>query len=56
MKSDLEIASKLDVQHLTYYPLYYYDEAILSKINAREDNIKQIYNFYDEVVDILIKN
>lgn len=50
MKRDLKIASTLDIQHLTYYPLYYYDEAILSKTKKREDNIKQIYNFYDEVV------
>ena len=56
MKKDLEIASKLDVTHLTYYPLYYYDEATLSKTGSREDNVKQIYSFYDEVVETLNNN
>ncbi len=56
MKMDLDIVSKLDINHITYYPLYYYDEAILNKSNKKENNIKQIYNFYDEVVDILWEN
>jgi len=56
MKNDLEIASKLEIEHLTYYPLYYYDESILLKTNQREDNIKQIYTFYDEVIETLKKN
>lgn len=53
MKKDLENVSKLDVQHITYYPLYYYEEAILSKINKKENNIDMIYKFYDEVVETL---
>ena len=55
MKSDLDIVKKLDITHVTYYPLYYYDDATLSKTWNREDNIKQIYNFYDEVVSELSK-
>ena len=56
MKKDLDIVSKLDIEHITYYPLYYYDEAILSKIWKRENNIKEIYSFYDEVVKELKNN
>ncbi len=56
MKKDLEIVSKLEVEHITYYPLYYYDESIVTQIDWREDNIKQIYSFYDEVIDKLKNN
>lgn len=50
MRRDLDIVKKLDITHVTYYPLYYYDEATLVKTWKREDNIKQIYDFYDEVI------
>lgn len=56
MKKDLDIVSKLEVEHITYYPLYYYDESIVSIVNWREDNIKLIYNFYDEVIKKLKDN
>lgn len=56
MRKDLDIVSKLNIEHITYYPLYYYNEAIISKINMRENNIKQIYNFYDEIIKKLKNN
>lgn len=56
MKKDLDIVKKLDITHVTYYPLYYYDDATLSKTWNREDNIKQIYDFYDEVILELWRN
>jgi coproporphyrinogen III oxidase-like Fe-S oxidoreductase len=39
MKQDLEKVSKLDIEHITYYPLYYYKESTLSKIGEARDNI-----------------
>lgn len=53
MKEDLLIASELPISHLTYYPLYYYDDATLKKVGKEQDNIRQIYDFYDEVVQTL---
>lgn len=50
MKKDLDIAKALDVTHITYYPLYYYENSILNITWNKNDNIKDIYNFYDEVV------
>jgi len=56
MKQDLEKVSKLDVEHITYYPLYYYKESTLSKIWEARDNIWEIYNFYNEIIQKLEKN
>lgn len=53
MRRDLEKVSKLDITHVTYYPLYYYDESIISRTGERTDNISDIYGFYDEVVSVL---
>ena len=55
MKSDLIKASNLEITHLTYYPLYYYDESVLSKTWKKQDNIKEIYDFYDEIILTLSK-
>lgn len=55
MKKDLEIAKSLPINHLTYYPLYYYEESIIWKKQETYDNIESIYNFYDEVVETLTK-
>lgn len=56
MKDDLDFASSLEIDHLTYYPLYYYDESILTRTNNKENNIKQIYDFYDEIIKKLNHN
>lgn len=53
MKIDLNIVKNLDITHVTYYPLYYYEDSILSKTGKFEDNIELIYNFYDEVTSNL---
>lgn len=53
MKRDLDIVSKLDITHVTYYPLYYYEESILSKTGNAYDNIDLIYKFYHEVTQTL---
>lgn len=50
MKSDLDKISSLDVTHITYYPLYYYDNSILTVAWKKQNNIADIYNFYNEVV------
>lgn len=55
MKNDLEIVKNLPINHLTYYPLYYYEDAILSKTWNVQNNIDFIYDFYDEVVKNLKK-
>lgn len=49
MQNDLEIVSNLPVSHITYYPMYYYDNAILNKSWNKKDNIKEIYWFYWEI-------
>lgn len=53
MKKDLEIISNLEIQHITYYPLYYYNESILTKNNNNKNNIEEIYLFYDKIVKTL---
>lgn len=54
-KKDLEIISSLDISHITYYPLYNYENAILTKTGKAENKISEIYNFYDEIIDLLEK-
>lgn len=56
MKSDLLKVVSLNVEHITYYPLYYYDWSILSSAWKKENNIKQIYDFYDEICNTLLNN
>lgn len=51
MRKDLDTVKALDISHITYYPLYYYENSILSRTWKAENNIQQIYNFYDEVVE-----
>lgn len=56
MKKDLDIAKSLDITHITYYPLYYYENSILNITWDKKDNIKDIYNFYDELIKELADN
>lgn len=53
MRRDLEKVSRLGVTHITYYPLYYYEDSILSRTGDKEESIRSIYRFYDEVVSVL---
>jgi oxygen-independent coproporphyrinogen III oxidase len=50
MQSDLQRAKSLDVSHITYYPLYYYDAATLGVTGRKESNIDSIYTHYDTIV------
>lgn len=53
MRIDLDIVKNLDITHVTYYPLYYYEDSILSKTGNTYDNIDLIYSFYNEVTSTL---
>ena len=50
MQLDLQKAKNLEVSHLTYYPLYYYDAATLGVTGRKESNIDSIYAHYDSIV------
>lgn len=56
MKNDLNIVSKLDITHITYYPMYYYDNALLNISWNKKDNQKEIYHFYEKIIKNLNKN
>ena len=56
MQKDLDIVKNLDIEHITYYPLYNYDNSILWQTNAKVNNIKDIYNFYDKITKTLKEN
>ncbi len=56
MKSDLDKIIKLNPEHITYYPLYNYDESTLSRIWKKQYNIDEIYDFYDVLAKKIIGN
>ncbi|EKE28512.1 MAG: hypothetical protein ACD_3C00051G0015 [uncultured bacterium (gcode 4)] len=47
MRSDLEKIIKMNPEHITYYPLYNYEESTFGRMWKKEDNIEEIYSFYD---------
>lgn len=56
MRDDLDFVLKLAPEHLTYYPLYYYEASVLGKIRRTDTEGKEavldlVYDFYRELRD-----
>lgn len=56
MRSDLEQVLRAEPEHLTYYPLYYYESSVLGKIrkdgvDEKEAVLDAVYRFYGELAE-----
>ncbi len=54
MRRDLDAVLELSPEHLTYYPLYYYEASVLGKIRKSDTEEKEavldlVYDFYREL-------
>ena len=55
IREDNRIMSSLGVTQVSDYPLYYYENATISRRGEREENVAMLFRMYDEVVDSLVR-